>query len=94
LQPLLIQNTYLLKQNDGIRGEIKTFFEIAKERTGILLVNEDHLVCTVLRNVLIKGVIKFSFMNHHSVVFCFYFSLKALKCLFHKKLDLDLLIMD
>lgn len=32
------------------------------------------------------------FMNHHSVVF--YFSLKALKYLAYKKLDLDLLIMD
>jgi len=37
------------------------FLEIAKESMGIPLVNEDHLVCTVLRNVLIKGVIKFNF---------------------------------
>jgi len=44
LQPLLIQNTYLLKQNDGICGEIKMFLEIAKESMGIPLVNEDHLV--------------------------------------------------
>ena len=58
---MLIQNTYLFKQNDGIRGEIKMFLEIAKESMGIPLVNEDHLVCTVLRNVLIKGVIKFNF---------------------------------
>ena len=39
------------------------FLEIAKESMGIPLVNEDHLVCTVLRNVLIKGVIKFNLVD-------------------------------
>ena len=68
---MLIQNTYLFKQNDGIRGEIKMFLEIAKESMGIPLVNEDHLVCTVLRNVLIKGVIKFNFNKSKTTLWRF-----------------------
>jgi DNA-directed RNA polymerase subunit L len=61
----------LLKQNDGICGEIKMFLEIAKESMGIPLVNEDHLVCTVLRNVLIKGVIKFNFNKSKTTLWRF-----------------------
>ena len=47
------------------------FLEIAKESMGIPLVNEDHLVCTVLRNVLIKGVIKFNFNKSKTTLWRF-----------------------
>ena len=50
---------------------IKMVLEIAKESAGILLVNENHLVCTVLRNVLIKGVIKFNFNKSKTTLWRF-----------------------